>query len=311
MSPMSLGDASRRIARCGLLVLLVVGAGAARAADIPGFEREVELSAREESVGRFLEELLAQVNVPVRIDDAVRGTVNGEFSGPAERIFEDIASSFQLTLYYDGAVAWVYPANAVVRDLMRMPRAAGGRVVQSAEALDLVDSRNRLEMTDVGLVVTGTSRFVDQVRDLAVAAEDEVARPPGAPEAEVDATMRVFPLRYAWAGDVTVVVGDEEVLVPGVASLLRELVGPGALRGPPTLRRRLEADSLEGLTERNEGGPEALDSRDLSPAPPRRCRWRKTGSSAATRGPPASSRTPSATPSSCATAPTAWRSTPA
>ena len=255
------------VALAGLVLAAL--AGVASATEVPGFDREVALSAREEAVGRFIEELLAQVNVPVRVDDAVRGTVNGEFEGPASRIFEDIAGSFQLTMYYDGAVAWVYPANAIVRDLMQLPGSKGERVMRSAEALDLTDSRNRLEMTDVGLVVTGTSRFVDQVRDLAAAVENG-AGAPAAPSAGAaipgaDATMRVFGLRYAWAGDVSIVVGDEEVIVPGVASLLRELVGPGALRAPREVRTRLGTESLEGLVEGDRRELEALGSGDLSP----------------------------------------------
>jgi len=225
------------------------------AAEVPDFDQRVTLAAREQPVGRFLEELLGQVGVPARIDDAVRGTVNGDFDGAASRIFTEIAGSFQLTMYYDGAVAWVFPANDVVRDLVPVRGQRATAVLTSAESLGMTDERNRVEKSDVGLVVTGTPRFVEQVRDLATAVDsggNDGAPSVAASDLSSEAVMRVFRLRYAWAGDVGIVVGNEEVLLPGVASLLRELIEPGAVRGGTTRSaHRRDEGSLDGL--RGEG----------------------------------------------------------
>jgi len=250
-----------------LLGLLAIAPVQTRAAEVPNFEQPVVLAAREQPVGRFIEELLGQVGVPVRIDDAVRGTVNGDFDGPASRVFQDIARSFQLTLYYDGALAWVYPANDVTRDLMPVRGKGATAVVNSAKSLGMIDERNRIETSDVGLMVTGTTRFVEQVRDLTAAVDRDVEGPVPAtpPVAASDAVMRVFELRYAWAGDVSISVGNEQVLLPGVASLLRELIEPGAVRAQPSSQPgRRGAGSLEGLRGQ---GLQAVDRADDTPAP--------------------------------------------
>jgi type III secretion protein C len=39
-------------------------------------------------------------------------------------------------------------------------------------------------------------------------------------------TLRFFPLKYAWAADTTFSVGEQRTVVPGVATILRQLVSP-------------------------------------------------------------------------------------
>lgn len=242
------------------IALAALGPPHVPAAEVPGFEREVRLMAREQPVDQFLEELFGKIGVPVRIDPDIVGTVNGDFAKSAREVFDDITSSFQLTLYYDGAVASVYPASATTRTVVYLPDPLGERVVDNARRMALTDERNRLESSEVGLVVTGTERFVEQVEELADAVRqsrglpvERVAseRPALDPVAPEDSVYRVFRLRYAWAADTTLVVGGQEVLVPGVASLLRALIDPGAMTVMPTVSRRQLERSLPGL--RGEG----------------------------------------------------------
>ena len=250
----SVSRAGRRYCCLVLLGICLLPATSLHAADIPGFSRSVTLAAREQPVGRFIEELLGQVGVPARVDEGVRGTVNGDFSGEASGIFNDIASSFHLMMYFDGAIAWVYPTNQVVRELMPVAANASKAVMRSAESLGMTDSRNRIKQSDVGLMVTGSSRFVEQVHELVEAVDNTRVAPTAIPASkpdtfEDDAVMRVFKLRYAWAADVSLDVGGQQVSLPGVATVLRQLIEPGAIRGvmdPVQLRQDGSLDGLRG-----------------------------------------------------------------
>ena len=255
-APRPLGALFPSRARAALAAaLLALAAVPAHAVPVPGFEREVRLMAREQPVTEFIADLFGELGLPVIVDDSVGGTVNGDFAKAASEVFDDLARSFQITLYYDGAVAYVYPSNAIRRTLRRLPPADVERLVRNAATLGLTDERNRLEPTDVGVVVTGTERFVEQVDELAEAVVVPPApaprAPPAAPEAAVADAYEVFPLRYAWADDVSLVIGGQELLVPGVASLLRELSATGTPFAPAGLRRRALPATVDGL--RGEG----------------------------------------------------------
>lgn len=252
---LSHGVCPRPLWRClSLLGLCLLLATPLRAADIPGFNRSVELGAREQPVGRFIEELFGQVGVPTRVDNAVRGTVNGDFDGPASKIFTDIAAAFHLMMYYDGAIAWVYPSKSVMSEFIPISASAKDAVMNSADSLGMIDASNRIVSSDVGMLVSGTSRFVEQVQELVQMVDQRPSSqsPAPAPQAETaEAVMRVFKLRYAWAGDVSIAIGDQQVQLPGVATLLRQLIEPGAVRGVADTVPLRSDGSLDGL--RGEG----------------------------------------------------------
>lgn len=192
--------------------------GAAQAVPIPFADRQVQLTAREQPVVLFLQDLFGLIDLPVSVSPSVKGAVNGSFSGPAERVYRNVARSFGLVAYYDGAVVHVYtPAEMGTRTLP-VSVAVAQRVLGSAREMRLPDERNTLRSTREGaLVATGTRRFLEQVDELARAqqAASAVQPPLG---------FRIFHLRYAWAQDVSVQFGGRQVVMPGVASTVRALM---------------------------------------------------------------------------------------
>src|SRR5262249_38259654 len=91
--------------------------------------------------------------------------------------------------------------------------------------LGLPDGRNSVRNPGNGsLVAIGTKRFLEQVEELVRAGLTQQAAA-AAPPAPGMMDFRVFYLRYAWAQDTTMVMGNRQVVVPGVASILRSLVG--------------------------------------------------------------------------------------
>jgi type III secretion protein C len=88
--------------------------------------------------------------------------------------------------------------------------------------MNLTDGRNTLRRSgDGNMIATGARRFVEQIDELLRAGQAQDAAPSTPPGA---ADFRVFYLRYAWAQDVTMTVAGRQIVVPGVASILRSLV---------------------------------------------------------------------------------------
>ena len=108
---------SKLLSRLGgaLLLLLSGFPWHAHAAAIPNFDQPVVIIAREQNASQFIEELFGQIQVPVVVSAGINNAVDGHFDGTAQDIFNDMAKSLQITLYYDGAVAFVYPAKNVTR----------------------------------------------------------------------------------------------------------------------------------------------------------------------------------------------------
>ena len=202
-----------------LIVMLFV-ASTTFAANIPNIDRKVTIIAREQPIESFLKELFSQLDLPVVVDEAVSGSVNGSFERlPASKVFSDVARSFGLVLYYDGAVVHVYTSNNITRRILPASKTISWKIVKAALDLDLIDERNTVrKAVEGGLVVTGTRRFIEQIDELLYAAERNLKNydPP--------IGFKVFYLKYAWAQDVTLTFAGRQVVIPGVASILRELV---------------------------------------------------------------------------------------
>jgi len=130
-----------------------------------------------------------------------------------------------------------------MRDILYMPPAVAEQVRRNALKLQLMDPNNRLSVSDVGLVVTGTERFSEQVLQLSNATRKVKSK------AKTNQDIyKVFKLRYAWAADVSMAFGGETVVVPGVATLIRRLIEPGELGAEVPMEVRIPASpTLDGL----------------------------------------------------------------
>jgi type III secretion protein C len=235
--------------------LVLLAAGLAQAAPMPNAARPVSLTAREQPVGAFLQNLFASVDVPASVSPQLAGSVNGSFAGPAERVLRDVARVYNLVPYFDGAVMHVVPAADVQTRTFALPRHLAERVLREANDLGLPDARNTVRSTTAGQVIAvGTPRFVEQIDEMARAAmalQAAAAAPP--PPGSLD--FRVFYLRYAWAQDTTLNLGGRQVVVPGVASILRSLVGARSATGTQDVTLRPTLPKLKGQGLASQGTP--------------------------------------------------------
>lgn len=74
------------------------------------------------------------------------------------------------------------------------------------------------------IAVSGPPSYIAQVMSAVTAFEEAQT---------ANYVMKVFPLKYAWAEDITVNSMDKTVTVPGVASILRAMVSGLARSGRP------------------------------------------------------------------------------
>jgi type III secretion protein C len=209
--------------------LLLAQALPALAAPLPEGLRPVRLEARDQPIEQFLQGLFSGSDIPV-VAQGVQGQVNGRFEGTPGKLLRDLGRAYNLLTYYDGGVLYIAPASDTQTRSYLLTPAAAAQVQRAAQALQLPDARNTLKFSDDGaLLAVGARRFVQQV--------DELVRQvrPGTTAAAMKTwapaqtqplpDYRIFYLRYAWAQDVPMSFGGQQTTLPGVASILRSLVG--------------------------------------------------------------------------------------
>jgi type III secretion protein C len=218
--------------------LLLAQALPLSAAPLPEGLRAVKLEARDQPIDQFLQGLFSGSDIPV-VTSGLQGQVNGRFDGTPAKLLRDLSRAYNLLSYYDGGVLYIAPAGDTQTRSYLLTPAAASQVQRAAQALQLPDTRNTLKFGEDGtLLAVGAKRFVQQV--------DELVRQvrPGTAAAAMRAwapqqqqplpDYRIFYLRYAWAQDVPMSFGGQQTTLPGVASILRSLVGqPSKARVTP------------------------------------------------------------------------------
>ncbi|MBP7451396.1 MAG: type III secretion system outer membrane ring subunit SctC [Ottowia sp.] len=246
----------------GCLLGAALLAGTASAAPLPLEGREVDMTAREQPIGAFLQDFFGTLDVPVSVSGDAKGAVNGVFRGAADRVLDNILRSFGLLAYYDGSVVHIYTPREVTTRSYAMRQGNAGAVLTTARDMRLTDSRNTLRVSQNGaLIASGNRRFVEMVGELATGQQSQST-------ALAPLGFKVYYLRYAWAHDVSAQFGGGTTVIPGVATILRSLLTTSQ-RGnsaPPLAQHRNGAEqSLRDQGLRRQG---TLGARGANPMMP-------------------------------------------
>lgn len=209
--------------------LLLAQALPVQAAPLPDGLRAVKLEARDQPIEQFLQGLFSGSDIPV-VATGLQGQVNGRFEGTPPKLLRDLSRAYNLLSYYDGGVLYIAPAGDTQTRSYLLTPAVASQVQRAAQALQLPDARNTLKFSEDGaLLAVGARRFVQQVDELVRQVRPgttAVAMKSWAPQQQQPLPdYRIFYLRYAWAQDVPMSFGGQQTTLPGVASILRSLVG--------------------------------------------------------------------------------------
>lgn len=202
------------------------------AADMVWKRERVNLIYQEKALHDLLRELFAGSGRPAVISEKIKATITGRFNSPVEDFFNSLCSVFGLLTYYDGAVLYIYASSEATSRVLALKHVSPTQLRDSLRELDALDKRYLLRISEADRIVqvAGPPRYVDVVSEV-IGMLDEKA---GGRQAEseqrhstrpLSSTFKVFSLRYAWAQDTAMTVGGREVVIPGVASMLRRLSG--------------------------------------------------------------------------------------
>ena len=244
--------------RCLMTLLCAAMVPMSAAAEVlPFSDKTITLTARSQRVDALIVDLFGQAGLKVKVSSAVTGKVNGVFVGSPKKIWGQLSKAFNLVAFYDGAVVRVYASGEIQSRSFASADPAG--VVREARRMRLVDGANTVVAAQNMVSASGVPAFLDRVAQLAGTTTGGGIIPASAtsPNAGVISPLlgpapmetvstaplrsrlisaattrspyevRIFYLRYARADDTIQKSFDRTITIPGVASILRGMMGDG------------------------------------------------------------------------------------
>lgn len=209
------------------------------------------LVAREMDLRSALDTFAVAEGMSVVMSPSVGGVFSGDFKDVAPAEFLDkLATTHNLMWYYDGAALYIYGAGEIATMLIDLQYMKADEVRAMLGELGVEDARYPLKTASEGqlVMVAGPPRYVSLVAEM-VAKADKLREKQTYSEVEV----RIFPLRYTWADNVTFGASSPESSgsIQGMAKLLEEIMSGNANIGALDMEAdeiaKLEAARLSGI----------------------------------------------------------------
>lgn len=185
-----------------------------------------KVSAQGKPLGELLRELAARNGVAIRVDSKVKGSVNGNFDLQPQALLELLASNFGFVWYFDGTLLDVTSAEDIRSQITSLENISVSNARRVLQKLRIADERYPVEFDSRSRTakVSGPSRYVSLVIEAIQSAEQDFTAPASTGQ---ETAVRLVPLTYAWAKDITYVVGGRAQVLPGVASIMSSLYQNG------------------------------------------------------------------------------------
>lgn len=196
----------------------------AQASDLDWPQVPYSYEAQGESIRDVLINFAANYQGSVIISDKVNDKVSASFDLQEPQSFLTLISAlYGLNWYYDGAVLYVFKSSEMQSRLIKTNHVATSDLRMALEEAGIWQARFAWKPNagDHLVYVSGPPRYLDLVDQVAQALEQKhILRSQITGELAVE----IFPLKYAVAEDRQIKYRDDDVEVPGVATILSRVL---------------------------------------------------------------------------------------
>ena len=211
---------------CCALLCLLAGSGGVLAGAPPWTDAPYSHYANAMHLESVLKEFASNFSLALKLNAGVSGTVNGRFNArnPTEFI-NKLGSVYGFTWFTHAGTLFVSRADDLQTKAISSGYNSTSQLREALASLGILDPRFGWgELPDQGVaMVSGPPAYVDLIERMvkslpSIAGGQQVA---------------VYRLKYASVDDRTVIFRDKEIVTPGVATILRNLItgGGGGGRG--------------------------------------------------------------------------------
>ncbi|QHE91124.1 EscC/YscC/HrcC family type III secretion system outer membrane ring protein [Pandoraea fibrosis] len=186
-----------------------------------------------QSAGTPLAELLRDfgahhgipTTVSAQVDDRFIGTLP---AGAAQATLDALSERYRLSWYFNGQTLNIYKSSEATRRVMSLRHASPGDLLEHLRDAGVLHPRHcvaRAIPATHALEIAGVPACIETVSMLAEYVERDARD-----QQESEETIKIFPLKFATADDTRYFYRGQEVVVPGVVSVLKDLIlGAGPL----------------------------------------------------------------------------------
>lgn len=201
----------------------------AASAQIPVQSETYRYSAANREIADVLRGFAADQRLNIVLDPTIGGQlISEEVELPPAEFLDYITGKYGLVWYYDGTSLYVYHGSSLSTRAFRLRYATPSRVIDTMKQINAYSDRfsyRVLEKEKVILAI-GPPRMLDMTA-LVVGTLEASAQT----TATSSLSIAVFPLRFASAADQDFNFEGSSVVVPGVASILQNLVAGNNVPG--------------------------------------------------------------------------------
>ena len=248
-----------RQALVACLCLFVLTVGAASAAT---FRQPFSYYADSQELGTVLMNFARTEGYAASISPHVKGKVSGRFQDVEPLTFlSGMQSAFDVNWYILGKSLYFYHSSESRRIFLSPRTGTAKQLYDALRKASVFSAQLPPSLDNAGDVISvaGPPEYLAQIQSAVAAFE--------ASQTE-QIVMRVFPLKHAWAEDITVSSMDKTVTVPGIATILRAMVMGTPVSGTRVTQEKATVEKLGGKGLSALGREESTSSQtQASPTP--------------------------------------------
>lgn len=230
------------IAMAGVALALLAPLTRPALADAPPWPNSsYAFYAQDDSLRDILETFGRSFGIRTEITPAVRGRVDGRlFAETPDAFLDKLADAHGIEWYYNGGVLHISAASEGVREAIEMTTEDVGSLRDALNGVGVLEEKFGWgEFPERGVVmVSGPPSYVALVkRTLATLPAGRSG----------DMVISVFRLKHASVDDRTFTYRDRQVTIPGVATILRNIITNQSYAGTGTRTEQIETVSIPGI----------------------------------------------------------------
>ncbi|KJY94151.1 MULTISPECIES: EscC/YscC/HrcC family type III secretion system outer membrane ring protein [Vibrio] len=207
---------------CWLLLFTINFAHAAPISAVQWHGEPFVFYSRGTPLKSVIEDVGKNYGIPMEVSDQVKDTFSGQIEGQTpKQILKMLAQQYGLVWYYDGDLLHVNKAREVTNEVISLSSLSNQeatRYIAKAGFMDKVacevtpiSGLHAVQVNGVPACVSTVSKFVQQL--------DNDSKQ----HAQSQKSVKIFPLKYASATDTVYSYRSQDVTVPGVVSVLKQI----------------------------------------------------------------------------------------